>query len=63
MFKVGVIVVNDVYVSSFDGILYGYVVYVNKVYSDGMFDVEEYNWNVYYGYGCCMYMCVSDVDM
>ncbi|UIJ35651.1 CHAP domain-containing protein [Allobranchiibius sp. GilTou73] len=42
--KVGAIAVNDVH-------KVGHVAYVNKVYSDGSFDVEEYNWNNKLRYG------------
>ncbi|MFF0294550.1 CHAP domain-containing protein [Kitasatospora sp. NPDC004615] len=42
---VGSIAVNDIHGS------YGHVAYVNAVYSDGSFDVEEYNWNNPLGYG------------
>jgi surface antigen len=60
--KVGAIAVNDVHVSSSDGILHGHVAYVNKVYSDGTFDVEEYNWNTRLGYGRRTHMRVSSAD-
>ncbi|PRY14560.1 CHAP domain-containing protein [Kineococcus rhizosphaerae] len=36
---VGAVAVNDVH-------KVGHVAYVNRVYSDGSFDVEEYNWNL-----------------
>ena len=42
--KVGAIAVNDTH-------NVGHVAYVNKVYPDGSFDVEEYNWNSRLAYG------------
>lgn len=41
--KVGAIAVNTVH-------KVGHVAYIEKVYSDGSFDVEEYNWGVVHGY-------------
>ena len=53
--RVGAIAVNDVH-------KVGHVAYVNKVYSDGSFDVEEYNWNVYHGYGRRTHVHVSNAQ-
>ncbi|MCP2341428.1 CHAP domain-containing protein [Actinomadura rupiterrae] len=52
---VGSIAVNDVH-------KVGHVAYVNRVYSDGSFDVEEYNWNNPLAYGTRSHMHVSDAD-
>jgi surface antigen len=41
--KVGAIAVNTVH-------KVGHVAYIEKVYADGSFDVEEYNWGVVHGY-------------
>ena len=41
--QVGAIAVNTVH-------KVGHVAYINKVYSNGSFDVEEYNWGVVHGY-------------
>lgn len=60
--SVGGIAINDVHVSSTDGILHGHVAYINRVYSDGSFDVEEYNWNVRLGYGTRSHLRVSSAD-
>jgi surface antigen len=59
---VGGIAVNDVHVSSHDGVLHGHVAYINKVYADGSFDVEEYNWNVTLGYGTRSHLRVNSGD-
>ena len=59
---VGGIAVNEIHVSSVDGVRHGHVAYINRVYSDGSFDVEEYNWNVSHGYGTRSHMRVSNVD-
>ncbi|MFJ5924544.1 CHAP domain-containing protein [Kitasatospora sp. NPDC092948] len=53
---VGAIAVNDVHGS------FGHVAYVNAVYSDGSFDVEEYNWNVKTSYGTRSHVHVSNAD-
>jgi len=53
--SVGAIAVNDVH-------KVGHVAYVNKVYSDGSFDVEEYNWNVKLGYGTRSHVHVSSAQ-
>ncbi|WP_285733383.1 CHAP domain-containing protein [Kitasatospora phosalacinea] len=50
---VGAIAVNDVHAP------YGHVAYVNAVYSDGSFDVEEYNWNHPTAYGTRSHLHVS----
>ncbi|GIG62982.1 hypothetical protein Lfu02_73540 [Longispora fulva] len=50
---VGAIAVNDVH-------NLGHVAYVNAVYSDGSFDVEEYNWNTPLGYGTRSHLHVSN---
>lgn len=49
--EVGALAINDVHVSSEDGQLHGHVAYINKVYPDGSFDVEEYNWDNSRAYG------------
>ncbi|WP_344447560.1 CHAP domain-containing protein, partial [Kitasatospora nipponensis] len=49
---VGAIAVNDTH-------NVGHVAYVNAVYSDGSFDVEEYNWNTSLGYGTRSHLRVS----
>ncbi|MFF2629784.1 CHAP domain-containing protein [Kitasatospora griseola] len=59
--SVGAIAVNDVHRAS-DGVIYGHVAYVNAVYSDGSFDVEEYNWNNKLAYGTRSGMHVSSAD-
>jgi surface antigen len=59
---VGGIAVNDVHVSSRDGILHGHVAYIYKVYADDSFDVEEYNWTVYLGYGTRTHLHVNSGD-
>jgi surface antigen len=51
--KVGAIAVNEVH-------KVGHVAYVNKVYSDGSFDVEEYNWNNRLRYGTRSHVHVSN---
>ena len=53
--KVGAIAVNDVH-------KVGHVAYVNKVYSDGSFDVEEYNWNNPLHYGTRSHVRVSSAQ-
>jgi surface antigen len=53
--KVGAIAVNDVH-------KVGHVAYVNKVYSDGSFDVEEYNWNNPLHYGTRSHVHVSNAQ-
>jgi surface antigen len=50
--SVGAIAVNDVH-------KVGHVAYVNKIYSDGSFDVEEYNWNNPLHYGTRSHVHVS----
>ncbi len=50
--QVGAIAVNDVH-------KVGHVAYVNKVYTDGSFDVEEYNWNNHLRYGTRSHVHVS----
>ena len=52
---VGSIAVNDVH-------KVGHVAYVNKVYSDGSFDVEEYNWNNPLHYGTRSHVHVSSAQ-
>ncbi|GAA1944661.1 CHAP domain-containing protein [Kitasatospora viridis] len=52
---VGAIAVNDVH-------KVGHVAYVNAVYSDGSFDVEEYNWNNPLAYGTRSHVHVSDAQ-
>jgi surface antigen len=52
---VGAIAVNDVH-------KVGHVAYVNKVYSDGSFDVEEYNWNNKLRYGTRSHVHVSNAQ-
>jgi surface antigen len=53
--KVGAIAVNDVH-------KVGHVAYVNKVYADGSFDVEEYNWNNPLAYGTRSHVNVSSAQ-
>jgi len=53
--KVGAIAVNDVH-------KVGHVAYVNKVYSDGSFDVEEYNWNNPLNYGTRSHVHLSSAQ-
>ncbi len=53
---VGAIAVNDTH-----GV-YGHVAYVNAVYSDGSFDVEEYNWNNPLAYGTRSHLKVSSAE-
>ncbi|MFC4913736.1 CHAP domain-containing protein [Actinomadura gamaensis] len=53
--KVGAIAVNDVH-------KVGHVAYVNKVYADGSFDVEEYNWNNPLHYGTRTHLRVSNAQ-
>jgi surface antigen len=53
--SVGAIAVNDVH-------KVGHVAYVNKVYSDGSFDVEEYNWNNPLAYGTRSHVHVSSAQ-
>ncbi|MFD7734405.1 CHAP domain-containing protein [Kitasatospora phosalacinea] len=53
---VGAIAVNDTHG------LYGHVAYVNAVYSDGSFDVEEYNWNNPLAYGTRSHLKVSSAE-
>ncbi len=53
--KVGAIAVNDVH-------KVGHVAYVNKVYGDGSFDVEEYNWNNPLHYGTRSHVHVSNAQ-
>ncbi|MFC5181802.1 CHAP domain-containing protein [Actinomadura harenae] len=53
--SVGAIAVNDVH-------KVGHVAYVNAVYSDGSFDVEEYNWNNPLAYGTRSHLRVSSAD-
>jgi surface antigen len=53
--KVGAIAVNDVH-------KVGHVAYVNKVYSDGSFDVEEYNWNHPLAYGTRSHVHLSSAQ-
>jgi surface antigen len=52
---VGAIAVNDVH-------KVGHVAYVNKVYADGSFDVEEYNWNNPLAYGTRSHVHVSSAQ-
>lgn len=52
---VGAIAVNDVH-------KVGHVAYVNRVYSDGSFDVEEYNWNNSLHYGTRSHVHVSNAQ-
>jgi surface antigen len=52
---VGAIAVNDVH-------KVGHVAYVNRVYSDGSFDVEEYNWNNPLAYGTRSHVHVSSAQ-
>lgn len=52
---VGAIAVNDVH-------KVGHVAYVNAVYSDGSFDVEEYNWNNPLAYGTRSHVHVSNAQ-
>jgi surface antigen len=53
--SVGAIAVNDVH-------KVGHVAYVNRVYSDGSFDVEEYNWNNPLHYGTRSHVHVSNAQ-
>lgn len=53
--KVGAIAVNTVH-------KVGHVAYINKVYSNGSFDVEEYNWNVGHGYGTRHITALNSAD-
>ncbi|WP_371500421.1 peptidase inhibitor family I36 protein [Kitasatospora sp. NBC_00374] len=53
---VGAIAVNDTHGD------YGHVAYVNAVYSDGSFDVEEYNWNNRLAYGTRSHLRVSSAE-
>jgi surface antigen len=53
--RVGAIAVNDVH-------KVGHVAYVNKVYADGSFDVEEYNWNNPLAYGTRSHVHVSSAQ-
>lgn len=53
---VGAIAVNDTHGA------YGHVAYVNAVYADGSFDVEEYNWNTRLGYGTRKGLRVSSAE-
>lgn len=53
--KVGAIAVNDVH-------KVGHVAYVSKVYSDGSFNVEEYNWNNPLRYGTRSHVHVSNAQ-
>jgi surface antigen len=53
--SVGAIAVNDVH-------KVGHVAYVNKTYSDGSFDVEEYNWNNPLAYGTRSHVHVSSAQ-
>ncbi|MBO2457983.1 CHAP domain-containing protein [Actinomadura violacea] len=53
--SVGAIAVNDVH-------KVGHVAYVNRVYSDGSFDVEEYNWNNPLAYGTRSHVHVSNAQ-
>ncbi|WP_078661065.1 CHAP domain-containing protein [Streptomyces sp. NRRL B-24484] len=53
---VGAIAVNDTHGE------YGHVAYVNAVYSDGSFDVEEYNWNNRLAYGTRSHLRVSSAE-
>jgi surface antigen len=53
--KVGAIAVNDVH-------KVGHVAYVNRVYADGSFDVEEYNWNNPLAYGTRSHVHVSNAQ-
>ncbi|MBD2898101.1 CHAP domain-containing protein [Spirillospora sp. NPDC000708] len=53
--SVGAIAVNDVH-------KVGHVAYVNRVYSDGSFDVEEYNWNNPLAYGTRSHVHVSSAQ-
>jgi surface antigen len=53
--KVGAIAVNDVH-------KVGHVAYVNKVYADGSFNVEEYNWNNPLAYGTRSHVHVSNAQ-
>ncbi|MFJ8041656.1 CHAP domain-containing protein [Kitasatospora sp. NPDC096147] len=54
--SVGAIAVNDTHGA------YGHVAYVNAVYSDGSFDIEEYNWNTPLGYGTRTHLKVSSAE-
>ncbi|MFC6703953.1 CHAP domain-containing protein [Flexivirga alba] len=60
--KVGAIAVNTVHHTSTDGVLRGHVAYINKVYANGSFDVEEYNWNVHHGYGTRHIAALNSAD-
>jgi len=60
--KVGGIVINDVHHSSKDGKLHGHVAYIYKVYSNGSFDVEEYNWSHGLSYGTRHISGISGAD-
>ncbi|WP_198042144.1 CHAP domain-containing protein [Kitasatospora azatica] len=53
--SVGAIAVNDVH-------KVGHVAYVNAVYSDGSFDVEEYNWNNPLAYGTRSHVHISNAQ-
>lgn len=53
--RVGAIAVNDVH-------KVGHLAYVNRVYSDGSFDVEEYNWNNPLRYGTRAHVRVSNTQ-
>ncbi|MFB7663521.1 CHAP domain-containing protein [Kitasatospora sp. NPDC056138] len=53
---VGAIAVNDVHGK------FGHVAYVNAVYSDGSFDIEEYNWNNPTAYGTRSHVHVSNAQ-
>lgn len=53
--KVGAIAVNDVH-------KVGHVAYVNRVYADGSFNVEEYNWNNPLAYGTRTHVHVSSAQ-
>lgn len=52
---VGGIAVNDVH-------KVGHVAYINKVYQDGSFDVEEYNWNNPLHYGTRSHVHLSNAQ-
>ena len=53
--SVGGIAVNDVH-------KVGHVAYINKVYKDGSFDVEEYNWNHPLKYGTRSHVKISNAQ-
>lgn len=60
--EVGAVVVNDVHVSSSDGVLHGHVATISAVHPDGTFDVEEYNWAHTRAYGTRTGLRISEQD-